>query len=195
MKRQVALRLARACFGLQRLRHRVQNVAHLVEPAALFTGRAEHLAQGVPEAERAIANGQVRGLAQAAALQVQQQFAPALAAFTVAVHKAQNVLVAPLVGADNHQHALLVGVHARLETNPVGPEIHIAFRRQVAPAPAFVFGPPFGLQPRDRARCQARRIRAQKRGQGLAEITCGRRSARSSLKTVPRTVFRALLTR
>ena len=153
--------------------HGVQDIAGLVHPAALLASCAKHLAQGIPETECAVADGQAGGLAQAAALEVQKQFAPALAAFAVAVHKAQDILVAPLVGADNHQNALLVGIHARLEINPVGPEIHIAFRRQVTPAPALVFGPPFGLEARDRARCQTRRIRAQKRGQGLAEITRG----------------------
>jgi hypothetical protein len=113
-------------FGLQRLRHCVQNVADFMHPAALFARRAENLAQGIPETERAITDSQIEGLAQAATLHIQKQLAPALAAFAIAVHKAQNVLVAPFVRADNNQHALLVGIHTGFEINPVAPEIHVA---------------------------------------------------------------------
>ena len=88
------------CFGLNGFRQCVQNIAGLVHPAALFAGLSKHLAQGIPEAGRAVTNGQVGGLAQAAVFQVQQQFAPALTAFAIALHKARNVLASPFIRAN-----------------------------------------------------------------------------------------------
>ena len=46
-------------LGLEGLGQLVQNVAGLVQPAALFARRAVALAQGLPEAERSVSDGQL----------------------------------------------------------------------------------------------------------------------------------------
>ena len=74
------------CLGLNRLRHCVQHVARFVEPAALLFRRAKDLAQSIPEAQGTIANGEVRRMGEPASAQIKEDFAPALGAFTIAVH-------------------------------------------------------------------------------------------------------------
>ena len=86
-----------------------------------------------------------------------------LRALAIAVHHADDILAAPLVGPDDHQDALLVMVHARRE-------IDISLGRQVALSPSFILVPPQRLQPGNGARRKARSIPPHKRGKGLAEI-------------------------
>lgn len=101
------------CFGLYRFGHRVQHIACFVEPAALFIGRAITLAQGIPKPQSAVAVCQIRRMGKTAPLQIKQQFAPTLGAFTVPISKANDLLAAPLVCADKHQNALFFLSHAR----------------------------------------------------------------------------------
>ena len=65
-------------FGLHRLRHRVQNMTGLVEPTALFFRGPKDLAQRMPEPQSTIANSKISRMGEASALQIKQQFAPAL---------------------------------------------------------------------------------------------------------------------
>ena len=95
-------------------------------------------------------------------------------ALAIAVHHADDILAAPLVGPDDHQDALLVMVHARRE-------IDISLGRQVALSPSFVLVPPQRLQPGNGARRKARSVPPHKRGKGLAEI-----AARDPLQIKPR---------
>ena len=62
----------------------------------------------------AVTHGQLGRGFQPPALQVQEQFAPALGAFAKATGQAQNILVAPFVSADNHQHTLAI-VFAKID--------------------------------------------------------------------------------
>jgi len=55
-----------------------------------------------------------------------------LGAFAETVDQAQNILVAPFVCADNHQHTLTILVHTLAEVDAICPEIHIAPRRKIA---------------------------------------------------------------
>ena len=87
-------------LGLHGFRHRVQNIAGLLHPASLLAGAAEDLTQRRPEAQGTIAGGQFRGAGEAAALEVDQQLAPALRALALPVGKAEHLLAAPFVGAD-----------------------------------------------------------------------------------------------
>ena len=63
---------------LHGFRHRIEHVHGLVEPAALFLRRGEHLAQRGPEPQGTITDGQLGVLFQAAALEIEQHLAPAL---------------------------------------------------------------------------------------------------------------------
>lgn len=98
-------------FGLDRLGHGVQDIGGLVNPATLNAGFAMDLIQGVPETHGAVTHGQLGCGLQTAAFQVQQQRASALGAFSKAVDQAQNILVAPFVRPDNHQHTFATPVH------------------------------------------------------------------------------------
>jgi len=62
----------------------------------------------LPEAERAVAGGELGRDHEASALEIEQHFAPGLGALPVAVGDRQQLLAAHLVGADDHQDALLV---------------------------------------------------------------------------------------
>ena len=62
------------------------------------------------ETEHPVAGGQLGRNRQAAALEIEQHFAPGLGALPVAVGDRQQLLAAQLVGTDDHAHALLVMV-------------------------------------------------------------------------------------
>ena len=94
---QVAFR-----FGLNTLGHLVQNVGRLVNPAALLTSLWEHFADRRPEAQSTVANGNLRRQLQAALLEVDQQLAPALLAFAVAVEHRDQLFLA--IGRCPHQY-------------------------------------------------------------------------------------------
>ena len=95
---------------LDGLRELVEHVGGLVHPTALLARRPVDLAQGFPETERPVAGGQLGRNRQAAALEIEQHFAPGLGALPVAVGDRQQLLAAQLVGTDDHAHALLVMV-------------------------------------------------------------------------------------
>jgi len=137
--------------GLDRLRHRIEDVGRPVHPAALFPGRAERLAQCSPEAQGAVADGQVWRMGKSPALQVEQDFAPALRALAVSVHQAEHLPAAPFVGTDHDQDALLLLGHARPEAYAVGSDADEAPGAEVAATPAFAIRPPVRLEPRDGA--------------------------------------------
>src|SRR5258705_13609663 len=63
-------------LGVQALRHLVQDVRGLVHPAALLAGCRPHLAERLPEPERAIGDRNLRRRSQAATLQIEQQITP-----------------------------------------------------------------------------------------------------------------------
>ena len=153
-------------LGLEGLGQLVQNVAGLVQPAALFARRAVALAQGLPEAERSVSDGQLGRHLEAAPLEIEQQLAPRLGALAIAVGDCQQFLAAPLVGADDDQDALLVVLHPGLEIDPVGPEIEIAPGREVALFPARQLALPDILQARDRRGRKPWCVRPQKSGPG-----------------------------
>ena len=104
-----------------------------MHPATLLADGAVDLAERLPEAERAVADGELRRHRQAAALEVKQQLQAALLALAVAVAQADDVLVADLVGTDDHQQALLVVLEPGLEVDAIGPEVDIALGREIAP--------------------------------------------------------------
>ena len=144
-----------------------------MQPAPLFPRRWEHLAQGGPEPEGAVADGQLRILLQATTLEIEQHLAPALGAFAKAVGHGQQLLAAVFIGTHNHQNALFFLGHARFEVNAIGPDVEEPPRAKVALLPGLVVRPPVGLQPRDGLGRQAFCVRTQQRLQGFREITRG----------------------
>ena len=136
----------------------------------LFAGLAVNLTQRLPEAECAITGGELGWRDQAPSLEIEQQFEPALGALAVAVAQADDVLVADLVGTDDHQQALLVVLEAGLEVDAVGPEVDVALGREIASRPALILLGPARLQSRYGARRQARCIRSQQGCQRFTEV-------------------------
>ena len=65
------------CFGLNRLGHRIQNIAGFMEPASLLRRRAKDLTQRIPDPQSTVADGKIRRMGEASALQIKQQFTPA----------------------------------------------------------------------------------------------------------------------
>jgi len=141
-----------------------------VDGAALVPRRRRHLVQRLPEAERPVAGRQLRRDDQAARLEADQQLPPALRAFPHAHLEAEQLLPALGRGADQHQHAFGLRLHAGLQVDAVGPDIHVAPGRQVAPLPARVVRLPLAPQPRDHRRRQVRGVTAQQRGQRFLEV-------------------------
>jgi hypothetical protein len=61
-------------IGLNRLRQLVEDVQGLVLPTPLMTRRGERFVQSLPEAKRAVADGDIRRNRQTARLQIDKQF-------------------------------------------------------------------------------------------------------------------------
>ena len=156
-------------FALKALGQLVEHVGGLVNPTALLAGLAVDLAERRPEAECAVAHGEFRWNLQPPTFEIQEQFQPGLCALPVAVTQAYDILVAHLVGPDDHQKALPVMIEAGLEVDAVDPEIDIAPGREIPPLPLVIFRP-CHLQPGDGGRRQARGVRAQQGRECLAEI-------------------------
>ena len=93
--------LVQMLLGLRllRLRQFVQHVGRLMHPASLLAYLAVDLAQRLPEAQRAVAAGQLRRDLQAPLLQIDEQLAPGLRALPIAVLDGQQLLLPSSVAA------------------------------------------------------------------------------------------------
>ena len=160
-------------FLLQTLGQLVQDVARLVNPAALLAGAWVDLAERLPEAERAVAERQLRTHFKAAPLEIEQNFEPGLLTFAIAVGDGDQFLLSLVRGPDDHQDALLLFLHAGAEIDAVHPEIDVALGREVAPLPALRLNPPDLFQPGDRGGRKPRRGAPQERRQGFPEVAGG----------------------
>ena len=105
---------------LGRLGQGVEDVGDLVEPAPLFPGVGEHLAQRGPEPQRAVTDREDRG-AHPAALTGAQQVSPGLAGLPVPVVEGNQFFGAIGTHPDHDQQAHLVLGQPDLEVNPVHP--------------------------------------------------------------------------
>jgi hypothetical protein len=149
-------------FWLSRFWQFIQHIHGFMHPAALLPRGAELFFKRLPKTERAVADGQLRRNGKASGLEVSQQFAPGLGAFTIARLEADQFLLAFWRRPDQHQDSLLVRVHAGLKVDAVRPDIDIAASGEIARLPALIFLLPARLQPgepplaRDSARpCEA----------------------------------------
>src|SRR6204780_1097081 len=138
-----------------------------------MTRRRERLVEGLPEPERAIANGDLRRDRQAARLQGDEQLLPALRALPHARLKADQLLLAPRRRPPQPQHAFGLRLHARLQIDAVRPDVDVMARRQIALLPSPIFVLPFALEARDHRRGKVGRVLAEQGGEGLLEIAGG----------------------
>ena len=128
-----------AWLWLLALRQLVEDVGGLVHPAALLACRRPHLAERLPEAERAVGDGEFGRDRQATSLlQIEQQLPPRLRALARAVGEAEQLLLALRRRADDHQDALRVVLKAGLQVDAVGPDVDVALGRQIALPPVLV---------------------------------------------------------
>ena len=141
-----------------------------VNPTTLMSRRREDLLERLPEAERAIADRQLGCDRQATGLQPDQQLPPTLGTLSRADLEADQLLLALGRSADDHQHALGLGLQARLQVDAIGPEIDIAPGRQVALLPALVLGLPVAPQPGDHRRREVRGVLAEESGERFLEV-------------------------
>jgi hypothetical protein len=108
-------------------RQLVEDVGGLVHPAALLARLRPHLAERLPEAERAIGDGQLRRDRQPAPLQIEQQGAPVVGALARAVGEADELLLTLRGRADDDEDALGIILQAGLQMDAVGPHVDVAF--------------------------------------------------------------------
>ena len=162
-------------FGgrLSRLRQLVQDIGCLVDPTALAAGVGKDLLQRLPEAQSAIADGELGTNREPAPAQACQQLTPALGALAHPRLEAHEFLASFRRGADEDQNALLLVLQPTLEIDAIGPHVDVASGRQVAPAPALVLGLPLRLHAADHLRRQARGVLAEQRLQRLLEVPAG----------------------
>ncbi len=160
-------------LGLQGFRKVVEHVRRLVHPAPLLPGFGKDFPDGRPESERTIAHRELRGDRQAAALEPEEHLSPALFGFAHPVLDRQELLLAELVHADDHQRAqpLVFGPEPRID--PIDPHVHpaVAIKFRAAPLPVLLH--PATLEPRDRRGRKPRRLGAQKRRQRLMHVARG----------------------
>ena len=109
---------------VDRLRQRGEDVADLVPPAPLLGGGGEHVADRLPEPERAVADREHRRL-HAATLAVAQQISPRLARFAEPVRERDQLLAAVGADPDHHQQTHLVGLEPDLQVDAVDPHVHV----------------------------------------------------------------------
>src|SRR5215470_913181 len=105
-----------------------------------------------------------------APLTIEQQFAPILRAFAGAVGEADEFLAALRRRADQHQNALLLVFKPGLQIDAVCPDVHVAFRRQIALLPSLVLVEPAVLEANDGGWRQPRRVLAQQGRKRFGEI-------------------------
>src|SRR5262249_48924409 len=125
-------------FRLLAVRQFVEDVGGFVHPAALPAGVGPHLFDGLPKSKRAIGDRQLRANRQPTPLQIEEQFPPRLRTFAYTVAEADKLLPALGCGSDNDQQALRAVFETGLHVNAVGPEVDVAFGREIALAPARV---------------------------------------------------------
>ena len=138
---------------MRRLRQRGKHIGLLVEPAPLLPGVREHLAQRLPEPQRAVADGQHRG-AHPAAAAVPQQIRPRLGRLPVPVGQRDELLAAVGADPDHHQQAQLLLLQPHLEVDAVDPQVDVVGTRQIPVLECLGLVLPLRGQPGDRRRRQ-----------------------------------------
>src|SRR4051812_41618749 len=142
-------RQRRPVRALDGFRHLVEDVGCLVKPAPLGPGGGPDLVEGLPEAERPVADRDLGRDSEAAGLQIDEKLAPALRALPDANLETDELLPPLGRGADEDEHAFGVILHSGLQVDAISPDVEVAPGREVAPLPTLILGLPFGREAGD----------------------------------------------
>ena len=134
--------------------------------AALAAGVGKDLLQRLPEAQSAIADGELGTNREPAPAQACQQLTRSGRSRAPPPGSPRVPCVPPAWRRQNASRPTL-------EIDAIGPHVDVASGRQVAPAPALVLGLPLRLQAADHLRRQARGVLAEQRLQRLLEVPAG----------------------
>src|SRR3954465_15997236 len=96
--------------------------------SALVPGALEDLFDRLPEAERAVADREVRRNLEPTQLDVDKELTPALRTLAHPGLEADEFLLALGCCADQHKHAFGGLFHPGLQVDPVGPHVHVSSR-------------------------------------------------------------------
>ena len=96
----------------------------------LVSGARKDLLDRLPEAERAVADREVRRNLEPTLLDVDEKLAPALCVLTYPGLEADEFFLALGCCADQHQHAFGGFFHSGLQVDPVRPHIHVSPRQR-----------------------------------------------------------------
>src|SRR5882762_2353977 len=102
----------------------VQHVGGLVNPTPLVPGTRKDLLDGLPEAERAVADRQVGRDLEPTLLDVDEEFAPALCALPHSGLETDQFLLALRGRTDQHEHAFSGRLHPGLQIDPIRPHVY-----------------------------------------------------------------------
>src|SRR5438105_3261798 len=158
-------------LALHTLRHFIQDIDGLMDPATLLGDWAVFFLQSDPEAKRTVADGQLRCGGKPQAFELLKQFTPGLGAFPVTINDSQEFLGAILGGSDQHQHAGSLFIEPDVEVNAVSPPINVALLAQVALAPCLVISFPADFESHDVSGRQTGGFLTQDRCQSFTKIS------------------------
>jgi len=96
-----------------------------VQPAALVARAGEDLVERLPEAQCTVTHRDLWRDGQPAPLHIHQQLTPALGTLAHPDLEANQLLLALGRGADQHEHALGLFLHASLQVDAVGPDVDV----------------------------------------------------------------------
>ena len=134
-------------------------------------GRAgEDLVQRPPEAESAVAVRDLGRDRQPAPLHVDEQLPPALGALAHTHLEPDELLLALGRRPDQHEHAVCLLGHPRLQIDAVSPDVGVAARQEIAALPAGVLIRPRRRKPGDDGRRQVQGVAPQQGCQRLLEV-------------------------
>jgi hypothetical protein len=131
--------------GVHRGGQAAEHVGELVDPVALLAGGWEHVAEGRPQAQRAVPDRDHRR-PHPAAPQIPQDLRPAVGGLPLAIGHRDQLLGAVGAHAHDHQAAQASLLQPHPEVHAVRPDVHIVTVGQVALAEHLVVGLPGGQQ-------------------------------------------------
>ena len=132
--------------ALHGLRHLVEQVRGLVQPAPLVAGAGSTSSRAFQK-PRAPSPTAISGeMARPRRFTSTSSSRQLWALSRTPTWKPTNSSSALRRGADEDQHALGLVLHPGLQVDPVGPDVDVVSGRQVPPLPALVLGLPFGRE-------------------------------------------------
>ena len=161
---------------LRPLRHLVEDVRRLMNPAALFSRIGVYLPQCGPEAKTPVADGETGSCGKASFPQIGKELHPGEPALPVPVEDADKLLGAVLDGADDDKHTLpfvLRIFKTDIEVDAVCPEVGISLALKGTLRPLPVFFLPLFFQPHDGVCGEPLRVLAENGGKGIGEVAGG----------------------